>query len=67
MIAAHLNLLIGGRKPEDESKITQKEKEGLERAREWDKTGNAYALEQATRPGTLGLVISSSPLALLSW
>lgn len=27
----------------------------------------AYALEHATRPGTIGLVLSSSPLALLAW
>lgn len=27
----------------------------------------AYALEHATRPATIGLVLSSSPLALLAW
>lgn len=27
----------------------------------------AYAAEHATRPGTIGLVLSSSPLALLAW
>lgn len=30
-------------------------------------TGMAYAMEQATRPSTIGLALSSSPLALLSW
>lgn len=30
-------------------------------------TGMAYAMEHATRPSTIGLVLSSSPLALLSW
>lgn len=27
----------------------------------------AYALEHGTRPATIGLVLSSSPLALLAW
>jgi hypothetical protein len=30
-------------------------------------TGMAYAMEHATRPSTIGLALSSSPLALLSW
>lgn len=30
-------------------------------------TGMAYAMEQATRPSTIGLALSASPLALLSW
>lgn len=29
--------------------------------------GNAYAREHGTRPSTIGLVLSSSPLALLAW
>ena len=43
------------------------EKEGLNRGDEFAKTGTAYALEQATRPATIGFVLSSSPLALLAW
>ena len=31
------------------------------------RTGAAYALEQGTRPSTLGLALNSSPLALLAW
>jgi microsomal epoxide hydrolase len=43
------------------------EKEGLDGGDEFGKTGTAYALEQATRPATIGFVLSSSPLALLAW
>lgn len=40
---------------------------GIERGAEFDTTGNAYALEHATRPSTIGHVLASSPLALLAW
>lgn len=43
------------------------EQAGLERAEWFTKLGSAYALEHATRPSTIGLVLSSSPLALLVW
>ena len=32
-----------------------------------DYPGHAYAQEHGTRPATIGLVLSSSPIALLSW
>lgn len=37
------------------------------RATQWRKTGVAYAMEQGTRPSTIGYVLSSSPLAELAW
>ncbi|KAK5994496.1 Putative epoxide hydrolase [Cladobotryum mycophilum] len=43
------------------------DKEGIARATEFIRTGSAYALEHATRPSTIGLALSSSPLALLAW
>jgi microsomal epoxide hydrolase len=30
-------------------------------------TGLAYAIEQGTRPSTIGLVLSTNPMALLAW
>lgn len=39
----------------------------MEKAKNWRVTGIAYGLEHATRPATIGLVLSSSPLALLGW
>lgn len=47
--------------------VTATDLEDLKRATEFSKTASGYALEQATRPSTLGLVLSSSPLALLAW
>jgi microsomal epoxide hydrolase len=67
--AMHLNFCVmpypenaAGSLPLDET-----DKEGLDRGDEFGKTGTAYALEHATRPGTIGFVLSSSPLALLAW
>jgi len=51
----------------DMGRLTDAEQGGLERW-EWFKSrGAAYALLQGTRPATLGLVLSSNPLALLAW
>jgi microsomal epoxide hydrolase len=47
--------------------LEETEKEGLDRGDTFGKTGTAYALEHATRPATIGFVLSSSPLALLAW
>ena len=51
----------------DESKLSEVEKDGLKRLEVWRATGTAYALEHATKPSTIGFVLSSSPVALLAW
>ena len=51
----------------DHSELTATEKAGLERYSEWRATGMAYAMEQATKPATLGFVLTSNPLATLAW
>ena len=51
----------------DPSSITSDEKEGLVRAGEFHRIGSAYALEHATKPSTIGLVLATNPLALLLW
>jgi microsomal epoxide hydrolase len=43
------------------------EQKGVTRATEFIRIGSAYALEHATKPSTLGIVLSSSPIALLAW
>jgi microsomal epoxide hydrolase len=43
------------------------EQEGLKRMNRFLEYGTAYALEHATRPSTIGLVLASNPLALLAW
>ena len=43
------------------------ELEGLERAAAFGAQGDAYAREHAQRPATIGLLLSTSPMALLIW
>ncbi|KAJ5819033.1 epoxide hydrolase [Penicillium riverlandense] len=40
---------------------------GIERSRNFESVGNAYAKEHATRPSTVGIAVSSNPLSLLAW
>ncbi|KAL1845396.1 hypothetical protein VTK73DRAFT_588 [Phialemonium thermophilum] len=67
--ALHVNFLFPApnEMPQGVEGLTESEKEHLERTQKWRSTGMAYAMEHATRPATIGLVLSSSPLALLAW
>ena len=47
--------------------LSEVEKEGLRRGNGFVEKGRAYAMEHATKPSTIGLVLASSPLALLAW
>ncbi|KAF5720915.1 microsomal epoxide hydrolase [Fusarium globosum] len=64
---AHLNFCLMAEPATAQGEISEAEKKGLERAKDFDKLGTAYALMHATRPSTIGLILSSSPLALLAW
>ena len=46
---------------------TAEEQRALQRAYGFQNTGNAFLLEDGTRTATIGIVLSSSPLALLAW
>ncbi|KAI1083614.1 Alpha/Beta hydrolase protein [Whalleya microplaca] len=61
----HVNMMAPGKL--DEPPSDDLERKAVRRATEFLDTGNAFALEQATRPATIGLALSASPLALLSW
>lgn len=43
------------------------ERTNVERGMAFVANENAYAKEHASRPATLGLLVSTSPLALLAW
>jgi len=43
------------------------ERTNAERGMTFVASENAYAKEQASRPATIGLILSSNPLALLAW
>ncbi|CAK7236593.1 hypothetical protein SBRCBS47491_009690 [Sporothrix bragantina] len=49
------------------SPISASEQAGIDRHYLFKETGSAYAYAHATRPGTIGFVLSSSPVALLAW
>lgn len=64
----HVNMMLLPplENPEDFPK-DEEEKRALQRATEFIDTSYAFALEQGTRPATIGLALSASPLALLCW
>ncbi|TAQ88112.1 hypothetical protein B7494_g3562 [Chlorociboria aeruginascens] len=47
--------------------LSDVEKCGIDITTKFVTTGSAYAFEQGSRPSTIGLVLNSSPLALLAW
>ncbi|KZP29800.1 alpha/beta-hydrolase [Athelia psychrophila] len=49
------------------AELTAAEQHNVARATEFITRGKGYAIEQGTRPATLGIVLSSSPVALLAW
>lgn len=66
--AFHLNLYqLPAPANADSLPISEQEKKGLERGKAFRDSGSAYAMEHGTRTATIGLTLSSSPLALLSW
>lgn len=67
--AAHLNTapMAAPDPAKLKSPISALEQEGIERGSQFVQTGSAYAMEHATRPSTIGFVLSSSPIALLAW
>ncbi|GAA5987786.1 hypothetical protein JCM11641_004929 [Rhodosporidiobolus odoratus] len=50
-----------------EADLKEHERQNLKRGEEFQATGRGYAMEHMTRPGTIGIVIGSSPVALLAW
>jgi len=66
--AFHLNLYqLPAPANADSLPISEQERKGLERGKAFRDSGSAYAMEHGTRTATIGLTLSSSPLALLSW
>lgn len=51
----------------EESAVSDTEKKQLQRLSDFGTYGNAYAKEHGTKGGTIGLVLASSPIALLAW
>lgn len=52
---------------DDTEGLDPSEVQYLSKFRKWQGNGTAYAMENGTRPATIGLAMSASPLALLAW
>ncbi|KAJ4328123.1 hypothetical protein N0V84_001492 [Fusarium piperis] len=63
----HVNMMSIPPLNKDDVITDESEKKALEKAKEFLDTGNAFGLIQGTRSATIGLALSASPLALLSW
>lgn len=68
-MCALVNLAIGvfHENEEEYNGLKDYEKKAMDRTNDFATLGNAYAREHGTRPSTIGLVLSSSPIALLAW
>jgi len=53
--------------PPDNSFFTSEENKSLERMKNYKKDGTAYLDIQATRPHTIGIALSDSPIGQLAW
>ncbi|KAI0197639.1 Alpha/Beta hydrolase protein [Astrocystis sublimbata] len=67
--AFHVNMLVADPALEAPSPtlLSPEEAEIVQRTETWRQTGLAYALQHGTRPATVGLAISASPLSMLAW
>ena len=65
--AMHLNFNIMSKPKDLESNLDEEDEQCITKAEAFGKMGSAYALEQGTRPATIGFVLASSPLAVLAW
>ncbi|KAI1733656.1 Alpha/Beta hydrolase protein [Xylaria scruposa] len=67
--AFHVNMLVAdpALKAPSPDMLSSEESQIIQRTETWRQTGLAYALEHGTRPATVGLAISASPLAMLAW
>ncbi|KAI0141902.1 Alpha/Beta hydrolase protein [Xylariaceae sp. FL1272] len=67
--ALHINMLMldPTQKAPSRDLLTPEESHIMKRVAAWQQTGLAFTLQHGTRPATVGLAISSNPLALLAW
>ena len=65
-VALHLNMPIADR-PEDEVPLTEDEKADLAAMSHFRREESGYAMEQSTKPQTLGVALNDSPVGLLAW
>ena len=64
--AIHLNMPIAT-PPADQLQITEEERTDLAAFKKFQSEESAYALEQGTKPQTIGAALNDSPAGLLAW
>lgn len=64
--AIHVNMPVA-RRPENPGPLTEEDKADLAAMARFQREESGYALEQATKPQTLGVALNDSPAGLLAW
>jgi epoxide hydrolase len=64
--AIHLNMPIAER-PSEPVELSDADQEGLAALAAFSRDESGYALEQSTKPQTLGVALNDSPAGLLAW
>ena len=68
LLGVHLNLFLAGLlDPGPWPAATETERVAIDAVATFSTSGNAYFLEQATRPQTIGYALLDSPVALAAW
>jgi pimeloyl-ACP methyl ester carboxylesterase len=68
LLGIHLNLFLAGLlDPGPWPAATETERVAIDAVATFNTSGNAYFLEQATRPQTIGYALLDSPVALAAW
>jgi microsomal epoxide hydrolase len=65
-VAIHTNMPIASR-PDSPSPLSDHEKADLAAMNHFQREESGYALEQGTKPQTLGMALNDSPAGLLAW
>jgi pimeloyl-ACP methyl ester carboxylesterase len=65
-VAIHLNMPIA-RRPQNPDPLSEDEQAGLAAMARFQREESGYAIEQATKPQTLGMALNDSPAGLLAW
>jgi pimeloyl-ACP methyl ester carboxylesterase len=64
--AVHVNMPIG-RAPKEPVELTDQEQADLADLQRFTREESAYAMEQSTKPQTIGAALNDSPTGLLAW
>ncbi len=65
-VAIHVNMPLAER-PQEPAELSDADQEGLAALAAFSREESGYALEQSTKPQTLGAALNDSPAGLLAW